>query len=85
MMSASGDLPGSKVALKMGTVPFYVYGKAVTDNFYLGLGLGIHAWSMSGTIDLNMGLQILTLGYEDESGDNSSNAIGVAVGVSYKL
>ncbi len=51
LLSMSVDFFGSEIEAKMFTVPVLAYGRATAGNFFVGLGLGLHAWTLNTYVD----------------------------------
>ena len=56
------SLKGDNVTANMYTVPVLLYGKATAGNYFLGFGLGLHAWTLS--------MEMEILGSKLDMGDN---------------
>ena len=51
LWSASGTLLGAELEFSQSTVPVLAYGRATAGNFFVGLGLGVHAWTLNFYLD----------------------------------
>ena len=51
LWSASGTFLGTDFEFNMSTVPVLAYGRATAGDFFVGLGLGLHAWNMNVKVD----------------------------------